>query len=258
MGRTRSNSRVRSHHNPQRSATVQSPKACYIYGIVNTGTKLTLRARPIGPRGTKVYTVPYHDIAALVSNTDFEEYDPTEENLLIHNEVMQEVLVQHGCTVIPLRLSTIAKSEDDVVHILSAGYLDFKEKLSSLEGKVEIGVKVFCDIQGLVREIAREDNYQNATDIDERICQRACWLASTLLERLKTVSEQSQLNDIVFEDMIMNAAFLVKRERLQEFFEEVESFDTHYGRNLRIQCTGPYAPYSFTDPPYREEGGWKW
>jgi len=149
MGKPRPRSLKRPHRSPQQTSTAEPLKACYIYGIVNNGIRLNLKAKPIGHRGSKVYTIPYRDIAALVSDTEFEEYDPTEGNIFVHNEVIRNAVDELRSTVIPLRFSTIAKSEDDVVRILSAGYFDFKKKLSEFEGKVEIVVKVFCDLEGL-------------------------------------------------------------------------------------------------------------
>ena len=234
----------------QQTTTFNPPSACYIYGVVNAGRKFTLKAKPIGNRGTKVYAIPYGEIAALVSETDFEEYDPTEENLLIHNKVVQEALIDHGRTVIPLRFSTIAQTENDVIRILSAGYTRFKEKLSTLEGKVEIGVKIYCDIQGLKQELTSKNKHTN--DLTSAMNQRTYWLASKLLEQLKTIAEQSLLNDIIFEDMIMNGSFLLSKERTEEIFETLKVFDNKYGENLRIQFSGPYAPYSFIEQPQDE------
>lgn len=244
-----SGNRKKPDHNSSQISRVERPSACYIYGIVNTGSRLTLKARSNNPSESSIYTIRYRDIAALVSRTDFKEYDPTEENLLAHNNVVQEAMDRLGCAVTPTRFSTIARSEDDVVRILSAGYSSFKEKLSSLEGKLEIAIKVFCDTEALKQEVSSKDKPCASSDIHEEVRQRAHWLASRLLEQLRTASEQYHLNDIVFEDMIMNGAFLVRREGVQKFFEEVKCFDKQYGKNLRIQCSGPYVPYSFIEPP---------
>lgn len=246
MERKKSKRRKNTEKHSRHISATEQLKACYVYGLIDTGRKLAVRAKPIGYCG-KVYTIRYRDIAALVSDTDFKEYDPTEENLLAHNRIVQEAFDELGCNVLPLRFSTVAKTPEDVIRILSAGYFEFKKRLSSLEGKVEIVIKVFCDVQQLEREVARKTNLKSPDAIRMKMSEKTYSLASKLLEPLKAVATQSRLNDIVFEDMIMNSAFLVKKDRVQEFFEEIKSFDKQYGEHLRIRCSGPYAPYSFTE-----------
>ena len=52
----------------------------YIYGIVDGRLDKKLDSKGMGNE-SEVYCVPFKDITAIVSNTPFEEYNPTEENM---------------------------------------------------------------------------------------------------------------------------------------------------------------------------------
>ncbi|MGH2638900.1 MAG: GvpL/GvpF family gas vesicle protein [Rhabdochlamydiaceae bacterium] len=227
------------------------PAACYVYGIIDFAQRIILKSKAIGFFG-KIYSIPYKDIGALVSRTSYSEYDPSEENLMTHNEALFEAYREYRVAVLPLRFSTVAKSETDVLKILSAGYSKFKIKMASLSGKLEFAVKVYCNIEGLKIEITQEKNANGNAQPEEEVKQRSLVIANNLLQRLKSVAVDHQLNELIFEDAIMNAAFLVEERSLRKFTQEIAGCEKRVGRNFRIKTSGPYVPYSFTEPPKTE------
>jgi hypothetical protein len=223
--------------------------ARYIYGIADTGEKMTLESRGIEP-STRPYTVPYNDISAIVSDSRYKEYDPSDENVGVHHGVLQQMHDDCGCTVLPFRFSTIAKSEGDVTKILSSGYEKFKQKIDVLRGKVEVAVRLFCNVEGLRSSIVEEEGgAKDESAIQEEMRKRTVELATNLLDELKAISSQHALNDLVYEDMILNAAFLIEQDRYKEFSDKVKSFQSEKGKNLRVQMSQPLVPYSFMEPP---------
>jgi Gas vesicle synthesis protein GvpL/GvpF len=243
-GREKSRYRILSSE-PQ-TGLIGSYPCCYIYGIINVGQKFALRSSPIGPSG-RIYSIPFKDISALVSRTPFSEYDPTDDNLLAHNAALQEAHETYGCAVLPLRFSTIAKSELDVVKVLSSGYAKFKQKMLTLAGKVEIAVKVYCDAEGLKRELLISLGPEKVEG--NSVSKRSVEIANHFLEKLKPLCIEYQLNELIFDDMIMNATFLINETISKRFVAEINEFEKLFGLNLRIKWSGPYVPYSFTDPP---------
>ena len=223
--------------------------ACYIYGIIRTGQKIILKSRAIDLTGAKIYSIPYKDIGALVSRTKYSEYDPTEDNLLIHNDALREAYVEYKCTVLPLRFSTIAKSESDVLKILANGYSKFRQKMASLAGMVEIAVKIQCDVSALRGQVEREIRSNDNKVLEAALKKKSYELADNLFSTLKAISHQHQLNDLIFEDTIMNAAFLISEARSQEFFNEIRKFEGRHEDILEVKWSGPYVPYSFSEPP---------
>jgi hypothetical protein len=222
--------------------------ACYIYGIAELGKQVVLKSKPIDPTGGKLYTIAYKDISALVSRTNYREYDPTDENVLAHNGALQELHQDFRCTVLPLRFSTIAKSELDVQKILSGGYLKFRQKLQSLKGKEEIAVKVYCKLDAMKNDIEKINGLKDASRINEEMHKRTKELATNFLEELKKLSKEHLLNDLVFEDQIMNAAFLIEENKTKEFVDRIRAFESKNTKTLNTEWSGPYVPYSFTEP----------
>ncbi len=70
----------------------------------------------IGSEPAEVHTVNYKDIAAVVSDTPLEVYDPTRENVLAHERVNETVMREH--TVIPMSFGTVFKTREDIVELL--------------------------------------------------------------------------------------------------------------------------------------------
>src|SRR3989442_14825856 len=64
----------------------------YVYCVVSPTEPLRFGAIGIGAKPTEVQTVNYKGIAAIVSDTPLEVYDPTRENVLAHERVNETVM----------------------------------------------------------------------------------------------------------------------------------------------------------------------
>jgi hypothetical protein len=78
----------------------------YIYCIIESQEPLLFGAVGIGGRGDDVYTVSFQDIGAVVSKSPVKKYPVARENLIPHEQVIEEVMKTH--TVLPVRFATIA------------------------------------------------------------------------------------------------------------------------------------------------------
>src|SRR2546426_12747111 len=83
----------------------------YVYGIVQSKDLLTFGRNGIGGTGEMVYTVTYQDTAAVVSNTSVYIFDPTRENALAHEHVIEMVMKNH--TIIPMSFGTVFRTDED-------------------------------------------------------------------------------------------------------------------------------------------------
>src|SRR5262249_23546714 len=72
----------------------------YVYGIVEAKEQTTFGKIGIGGAGEMVYMVKYLDIAAAVSKTAVYIFDPTRENALAHEHVIETVMKNY--TIIPM------------------------------------------------------------------------------------------------------------------------------------------------------------
>jgi hypothetical protein len=238
----------------------------YIYCIVESKAPRLFDAIGIGGRGDEVYTVSFKDIGAVVSNSPVKKYPVSRENLIPHERVIEEVMKTH--TVLPVRFATIAENEEKVRLILEREYRKFIDLLKDMQGKKELGLKIMFkeelvykeilekndDIKALKEKIAQispEKSYHQRMEIG-RMVEAALqkereFHKEDALSRLSPLSEQTRTNNTYGDLMIMNAAFLVVKEREEEFDTEVQGLADRYGEKVRFKYVGTLPPFNFVN-----------
>src|SRR5438270_6320692 len=88
----------------------------YVYGVLQAAEPATFGKIGIGGTGNLVYTISYGDIAAVVSNTPVYIFDPTRENALAHEHVIETVMKTY--TIIPMSFGTVFRTDDDIRQVL--------------------------------------------------------------------------------------------------------------------------------------------
>src|SRR5690242_5702986 len=154
----------------------------YVYCIIRSDRQREFGAIGIGA-GQRVYTVAYHDLAAVVSDTPIVIYDPTRENVLAHEFVNETVMKEH--TVIPMSFGTVFRSEDDVTELLRSTYQAFSDVLEKMQDKIEFGLKVLWDREKVIANIEREnDEIRRLRDEISRHTASSTYFARMQLGRL--------------------------------------------------------------------------
>lgn len=238
----------------------------YVYCIIRGEKPSDFGAIGIGEGANRVHTVHYRDLAAVVSNTPIVIYDPTRENVLAHEFVNETVMRQH--TVIPMSFGTVFRSEDDVTELLRSTYQAFKDVLDKMQDKIEFGLKVLWDREKVIATIeATNEEIRRLKDEINRNTQSSTYFARMQLgrlveaaledtgnsfvaeihETLKQVAVASRSNKPIGDRMIMNAAFLVERERERAFDDAVREVSRKYEDLLTFKYTGPWPPYNFVN-----------
>jgi gas vesicle protein GvpL/GvpF len=236
----------------------------YVYCIISADE--ALRFGPIGfgtPPG-EVYTVLYEDIAAVVSDAPIEVLDATRDNVLAHERVNEAVMRYQ--TVIPMSFGTVFKTRDDIVELLRGAHGAFQDVLTKMEAKVEFGLKVLWDREAMIRYIEHDDEdvrrlkseiatqkgstyfarVQYGRLMDGALQSRSEQYVSEIFEALRHVCVASRANKPIGDKMIMNAAFLVEREREPAFDARVKALGATYD-TLTFRYTGPWPPYNFVN-----------
>ena len=238
----------------------------YVYGIVQAREPVTFGKSGIGGAGELVYTVNYQDIAAVVSNTSVYIFDPTRENALAHEHVIETVMKNY--TIIPMSFGTVFRTDDDIREVLKSIYPSLKDVLHQMAGKLEFGLKVNWDRDQIIEDIKRDDEeirqfhqeiirkhlqstylarMQLGRMIDKALAERSIAYVREIYEALRNVCVASRDNQPIGDKMIMNAAFLVERDREGEFDSAVNKIARKYGQRLKFKYTGPWPPYNFVN-----------
>src|SRR5260370_9524024 len=105
----------------------------YIYGVIDAGTPDALGKSNLGGASEDVYTVGYSGIAAVVSRTPVFIFDPTRDNALAHERVIESVMKNH--TIIPMSFGTVFRTDQDVREVLPTIYPTLKSVLRQRQGK---------------------------------------------------------------------------------------------------------------------------
>ena len=238
----------------------------YVYGIVQAKDPVTFGKVGIGGSGEMVYTVNYQDIASVVSNTSVYIFDPTRENALAHEHVIETVMKNY--TIIPMSFGTVFRTDDDIGEVLKSIYPSLKDVLHQMAGKLEFGLKVNWDRDQIIEDIKQEDEeirqfhqeivrkhlqstylarMQLGRMIDKALAERSISYVREIYEALRNICVASRDNQPIGDKMIMNAAFLVERDREAEFDSGVNKIARKYGQRLKFKYTGPWPPYNFVN-----------
>src|SRR2546423_5181808 len=246
----------------------------YIYCIIETAAPRSFGPMGIGGRGDDVYTVHHRGLAAVVSNTLLMVYDPTRENVFAHEQVNETVMREF--TVLPMAFGALFRTEDDIIELIRGTHDALRDVLAKMEGKVEFGLKVNWDRERVIAEI--EQVNEEIRHLKEQIISRttgSTYFARMQLGRLveTALTEQtdayvrevysilrdtavaSRSNKPIGDKMIMNAAFLVEREREPEFDQKVKEIAAKYEGKLSFKYTGPWPPYNFVHIRLKLERG---
>ncbi len=158
----------------------------------------------------------------------------------------------------PLRLATVYQNRQRVRDMLDTGHAEHEALLSRLAGTAEIGVKVYLPIRSPDRQapsgsgrdyLHQLSRRQHRRDEDWAAARTAADSIDTALAAHALASshhrpQPAQLSGAAGHN-ILNAAYLVPAENLTGFTDLAHRL----GRDqpgIRLQVTGPWAPYSFT------------
>lgn len=252
----------------------------YLYCITDKVPKL----KEIENLVDNPYFIYHQSLYAIVNNVKEFEFD--EENLKrnladlewishkasIHEKAIEGIMKNTG--VIPFKFGTIFATEDNLKAMLGQHLEGFKDILIKLENKEEWGVKIYCNSEKLKENLIQED--EQLLNIDKEINSSAAGKAYLLkkkkeellniavnkklneygqvsFDRLREKSTEARINKLLpkevterNDEMILNSAFLINKDKVEDFLNIVEDVRTKYtDRGLFFDCTGPWPPYNF-------------
>jgi len=179
----------------------------------------------MGMDNSEVYTIPYRDVSAVVSDSPMKDYELTEENTRRHEAVLRQVMEDH--TVVPVEFNTTIKNERILRRLLRRAYEPTRDCLRLVDNMVELGVKAVLDEDIVFVDPEKRKEY-----------------ISDILGALSTRAKQAVMGDLFSDRLFLNASFLVNKEDIHAFSNEVTSLQEKYPM-LKLLYSGPWAPYNF-------------
>ena len=237
-------------------------------------------AGTVGVAAPAIERVIAGDLAALVSRVPAAEFgaEPLTRNLndlvwlervaRAHEAVLDIALAQG--TIVPLRMCTIFESDDGVREMLERRRESLTDALRGLDGRLEWAVKVLVDRDRLA-DAARaqggapaepSEAGEGGAYLQRRRTERGVREAASRLATDTAQQVHARLQDWALDartrppqnpdlsghtgEMVLNAAYLVQRERTDELHQIVTELEAHHrGLGARIELTGPWPPYNF-------------
>jgi hypothetical protein len=241
----------------------------YLYCIVRGSEERAFDGlAPVGGGDVPVHLVAAGGLGAVVSDSDVTDVETSRVNLIAHERVLEQVMAE--LPLLPVRFGTVTPPGDgldDVRRLLVARRDEFSALLRDMERRVELGIKALWEDQGavfadilagcppvrLLRDRIQShptragpmDRLRLGQLVKDALDLRRTAQASRILAPLAEVATRVVENPVLLDRMIVNAAFLVERDRDQEFDRRVRELDRELAPDVRLKYVGPVPPYNF-------------
>lgn len=214
----------------------------YVYCVIKSNEEVR-GFGDIGIENTgKVYTIPYKEFAAVVSDSPMTEYEAKDENIKKHEEIARKILLE-GHTVLPVAFNMVFKDKRTLLVTMNKARKALRKAYETVDKNVELGIKAV-----ITKETREKIGRSRSEYVNE--------FESDLLKTLDGKFTSSKKLDLFSDRLALNMAFLVDRDRIEEFSEAIEPLYIKY-EFLKIQYSGPWAPYNFVDIRILGKGGGK-
>ncbi|MET9887548.1 GvpL/GvpF family gas vesicle protein [Streptomyces sp. NPDC006430] len=223
---------------------------------------------PAGPPPLLAFAtshVPRHDFNESALKNHFEDLEWLENVARAHHAVV-EGLSAHA-TVLPLRMATVYQDDDRAGRALAEQYDAFVERLAQLTAHTEFGVKIYLaptptppdagpatDAGAATTPgkayLQRRRAQHNAQEAVYAQAQRAAETVEAIAsryasQRVRHPAQRGALTGPA--ENVLNDAYLVPDANAEQFRAAVEEATGAFD-GVRVEVTGPWAPYSFVMP----------
>jgi hypothetical protein len=188
-----------------------------------------------------LHAVPAAGLAVVVGPApDSEDVSP--EALWRHEEIVEGLMADRD--LLPVRYGTRFSSEDEAAQVVAARRSSLAAALDHVRGAVELSVRVLLP-ESPSQEPAEASGaaYMRARSLAEAARESARRVIHEPLSALaRAASERSPQPP----RELLRAAYLVDRDRIATFAALIGRLEADLP-DLRLLCTGPWPPYSFTE-----------
>jgi hypothetical protein len=186
-----------------------------------------------------------HDGLALVCGATADATEVSPELLWQHEEVVEALMEDRD--LLPVRYGTRVEDEAAAVQVLRERCPELANALDRVRGAVELSVRALGEGE---EQVADPAEAASGTDYMRAQARAAAAQASTLNavhEPLSLLARASMQRPQGGAGDLLRSAYLVDRHAVRRFIARVRELDRALP-TVRLLCTGPWPPYSFTEP----------
>ncbi|WP_328761286.1 GvpL/GvpF family gas vesicle protein [Streptomyces sp. NBC_00272] len=211
--------------------------------------------------------VPERDFNETALKNHFEELEWLEYVARTHHDVVQAVAAH--APVIPLRMATVYQDDHRAGQALTTQRHAFAQRIDQLRARTEYGIKIYLtpsaapdadppDADGPGQPTSPGKAYLRARRVQhhtrEAVYQQAQHAARTIesiaarhtTQRVRHAPQRGALTGT--QENVLNDAYLIPDDQADQFRTAIADAARDFP-DLRIEVTGPWAPYSFATPP---------
>ncbi|MCQ4161675.1 GvpL/GvpF family gas vesicle protein [Roseomonas sp. GC11] len=236
----------------------------YVYGLAAAGSLPEGEALGAGLAGASLGWVQGGGLAALTSPAPEGELDATRRNMLAHTAVLERAM--QAAPLLPVRFGTVAPAAPILADCLARNAPSLSAALDTIAGRVELGVKaswrpdiafaqLLADDAGLRRmrdrlrgrppEETQAERIALGRQVEAALQARREADAAALLAQLSPLAEREVELSLLDERMILNRAFLVRRDREEAFDAAMAALAGREAERIEFRYVGPVPPYNF-------------
>ncbi len=252
----------------------------YLYCVVDSEPTI----KQVEDSENNLYSICHNGLYAVVREVEQQEFgeEGLKKNMAdfewvktkagLHERIIEQVM--SNISVIPFKFSTLFNTDESLKAMLEQYGQEFKAILRRLAHKQEWGLKIYCNLEKLKGSFL--SNQEKILEIEDEIKSSSVGKGyflkkkkDQLIERmlndkinecsqenfelLKELSFEARINRLLpkevterEDDMVLNSAFLVDRDEVDDFQNMVDTLKVHYeSKGFFIDCTGPWPPYNF-------------
>jgi Gas vesicle synthesis protein GvpL/GvpF len=233
----------------------------YLYGLTKAEPSAGIDAAGVDLK-SRVQAIETGGVVAWISRVSAEEFEDrlasNMENLdwlasasVAHQRAI-ETIARHA-DILPARFATVFRTESSLRRHLQEHVTDIQDDFKRVAGADEWGVKVFANPRQMppMREVRSGKDYlmSKAALLPQKGTQAR---ANPELAEFQTALEAAA-EDVApagnvssgQRGLTFQTSLLVKRGNRKRFEAVLKKFSQRWAETHRIECTGPWPPYSF-------------
>lgn len=246
---------------PARVKAAPQATAIYLYGISLPSKKIEVRAEAVDA-SAPIEALRLQGFDCWISRVDCSEFaDGLAENME-NLEWLATIGVRHQRAVaelaskmeiLPARFGTVFLSEQSLLAHVEGLKKNIQSVFKKISGSDEWGVKVFRLAQSVgpsaMVEAASGTDYlkRKAQSVIPRFKQEDPDLVALVsaLTHLSVDAAPGGKASSGQPNLVWHGSFLVRRRSQQKFAEALRKFMGKFSQGYRVECSGPWPPYSF-------------
>jgi len=240
----------------------------YLYCIIEEKEPKTFGPLGIGGRGDALVTVACDGLSCVVSSSPIIKYRVMREHTMAHYRAIERVMEKYA--VLPIRFSTIAESDEEIIgKVLRPRHDEFKRLLHWISGKESVEVRAsWTHMDAVFQEVVEDshslqalkanaaakpaaaayyDRIEIGQTVQAMVKEKRRTTAAQILETLKPHACEVRDNSekLYADQSICYVAFLIENEKTAAFDRAVGELRAASGEQIKWTVNHRVAPFDF-------------